>query len=283
MAVRKALFAGSWYPGTAEACRRQIAEFQEARPAPDIKKDRYYGGIVPHAGWYFSGAVACQVFSCLSQAPVPDCIVVYGMHLHASSEPTVATTGSWETPLGDLDVHTEMASALVEHVPCRQDRLEDFSRDNTIELQLPFIKHFFSKTAILPVGVPPNDSAGRIGRAVASAAREQGIRLLSVGSTDLTHYGPNYGFQPHGSGGDAVEWVRSVNDRKLIDALLAMAPDQVITEGRRHHNACCAGAAAAALITATEMGADQAELVAYATSYDKRPDDSFVGYVGVVF
>jgi hypothetical protein len=31
------------------------------------------------------------------------------------------------------------------------------------------------------------------------------------------------------------------------------------------------------------MGAGRARQVAYATSYDKSPGDSFVGYVGIVF
>jgi AmmeMemoRadiSam system protein B len=69
----------------------------------------------------------------------------------------------------------------------------------------------------------------------------------------------------------------------LIDALLAMSPEQVIDEGLEHQNACCAGAAATAIATVQKMGARQARELAYASSYDKSPGDSFVGYAGVVF
>ena len=39
---------------------------------------------------------------------------------------------------------------------------------------------------------------------------------------------------------------------------------------------------ATAIETAKHLGADHADELAYATSYDKSPGDSFVGYVGIV-
>jgi hypothetical protein len=57
----------------------------------------------------------------------------------------------------------------------------------------------------------------------------------------------------------------------------------VINEALASQNACCAGAAATAIQAAKHLGADRAESIAYASSYDKNPSDSFVGYVGIVF
>ena len=65
--------------------------------------------------------------------------------------------------------------------------------------------------------------------------------------------------------------------------MIAMEPERVITEALSNQNACCAGAAATAIAAAKELGAKQAEEIAYATSYDKNPGDSFVGYTGIVF
>ena len=104
-----------------------------------------------------------------------------------------------------------------------------------------------------------------------------------IGSTDLTHYGFNYGFIPEGTGTSAVEWVRNENDRKVIEAMLAMNPTRVMEEARANQNACCSGAAAAAIAAGKALGATSAAQTAYATSYDKSPGDSFVGYVGIVF
>ena len=104
-----------------------------------------------------------------------------------------------------------------------------------------------------------------------------------IGSTDLTHYGFNYGFIPKGTGASAVNWVRNENDRKVIEAMLAMNPTGVIEEALANQNACCSGAAAAAMAAGKALGAASAIQTAYATSYDKSPGDSFVGYVGIVF
>ncbi len=104
-----------------------------------------------------------------------------------------------------------------------------------------------------------------------------------IGSTDLTHYGSNYGFTSQGRGKKAVDWVRSENDRRVINAMLALEPEKVISEALASQNACCAGAVATAIEAAKNLGADQADEIAYATSYDKNPGNNFVGYAGIVF
>ena len=122
-----------------------------------------------------------------------------------------------------------------------------------------------------------------IGEAAVDLAVRHGMRIKVLGSTDLTHYGPNYGFEPEGSGPKARDWVCTVNDRRIIDAMLKMEPISVIEEALSHHNACCAGAAATTIAAAKKLGATGAETIAYATSHDKSPGDSFVGYVGMLF
>jgi hypothetical protein len=122
-----------------------------------------------------------------------------------------------------------------------------------------------------------------IGRAVVDIANRLDIRINVIGSTDLTHYGRNYGFLSKGTGPQAVDWVRNQNDRRVINLMLDMDAEKVISEALASQNACCAGAAATAIETAKHLGADRAKSIAYATSYDKNPGDSFVGYVGIVF
>jgi AmmeMemoRadiSam system protein B len=65
--------------------------------------------------------------------------------------------------------------------------------------------------------------------------------------------------------------------------MLALDPERIIREGLENQNACCAGAAATAIAAGKQLGATKAEKIVYATSYDKSPGDSFVGYVGIVF
>ncbi|MDA8137047.1 MAG: AmmeMemoRadiSam system protein B [Desulfobacteraceae bacterium] len=283
MELRKAVFAGSWYPDRAEACDQEIETYLSSEADLPASHPQWVAGIVPHAGWYYSGRIACQVIHQLKGAEPIDLVVVFGMHLHPGSPNYMMTQGAWETPYGELPVAEPLAQALLERFAFQVETPRRFNRDNTVELQLPFIKRLLDPAAILAIGVPPTARSLEIGRAVADWAKANKQRLRIVGSTDLTHYGENYGFSPHGRAAKAVAWVRDENDRRVIDAMLAMAPEQVLEEGLSQQNACCSGAAATAIAAAKQLGATQAKTIAYATSYDKSPGDSFVGYAGVVF
>jgi MEMO1 family protein len=281
--VRKAVFAGSWYPAKAGECEQAITgfldEFKDAGP----DGAEFVGGIVPHAGWYFSGSIACNVIRRLKGAAAPDVVVVFGMHLHPGSSNRLMPAGAWETPFGDLPVAGDLAAELGRRFSFVEESTIDFTRDNTIELQLPFIKYFFPDARVLAMGVPPAESSLAIGRAVVDLARDMGIALRVIGSTDLTHYGMNYGFTPQGRGPEALKWVTEENDRRVIEAMGAMDAAGVIRQGVDSQNACCAGAAAAAIAAGRRLGAEKGETLAYATSHDKSPGESFVGYVGMLF
>ena len=283
MDVRISDFAGSWYPAGESECRKEIEHYireSVSLASPDIKR---VGGIVPHAGWYFSGQIACNVIKCLKDKQSPDVVVVFGMHLSPGSGNFIMKEGYWETPLGTLEIHQELAEKMAAEFPFTIETAARHSHDNTIELQLPFIKYFFPEARIVPMGVPPVATSLGIGERVVELSQEFGINMLVIGSTDLTHYGYNYGFMPKGMGEKALDWVRHENDRKVIDRMTAMDAEGVIREGLSHQNACCAGAAATAIAAGRKLGAVKAEKIIYATSYDKSPGSSFVGYVGIVF
>jgi hypothetical protein len=286
MKVRKASFAGSWYPATAVECEREIRHFLKDPGISEIPDADYIGGIVPHAGWYFSGHLACRVIAAMSggdSREKPDVVAVFGMHLHPGSAPRIMTDGAWETPFGNIDIAADLAGRLARKFSFAAETPDHFSPDNTIELQLPFIKYFFKTSRLIPIGAPPSAVSLDIARTLAETAREENISIKMVGSTDLTHYGPNYGFAPAGSGSRAADWTRNQNDRNAIDRMLAMDPQGVINEALSGQNACCAGAAAAAIAGTQALGASRGQLVGYSSSYDKHPSDSFVGYAGLLF
>lgn len=284
MATRRADFAGSWYPSGESECRRAIDGFVKgALPCPHTQR-RPVGGIVPHAGWFYSGKIACSVMKCLAtEGEPPQTVVVFGRHLHPGSPNYIMREGSWATPLGDLAVDEELAAQLVSKFRFVAETASRYDPDNTIELQLPLIKYFFPEAKILPIGVPPVRSSLDIGREVGIIAKSKDFKVLVLGSTDLTHYGYNYGFTPKGAGPQAIEWVKNENDRRVVELMTALDANGVLEESLRNHNACCGGAVATAVEAARMLGAREGSKLFYMTSYDIRPDSSFVGYVGIVF
>ena len=275
-----------WYPSTRTGCVSTIETCIAEPFMTDEEAGGLVGGVVPHAGWMFSGELACHVFQTLAQGGGVDRVVVFGSHMAPKSRAWILGDGVWKTPLGGIEGDPEFAKALAESVPGLKPSLlghDGYEPDNTIELQMPLLKHFLPDARFVVAGVPASPEGVEMGAKAAELAKERGGRTVVVGSTDLTHYGFNYGFTPVGTGEEAVHWVKNENDRKSVDAVERMDAEGLLEEGLKRHNACCPGAASAALAAGRAMGAKKARILAYRTSYDIRPSSSFVGYVAAVF
>jgi AmmeMemoRadiSam system protein B len=293
MGTMKPRFAGTWYPGQKSECRRAIERFESELSLSEVPEDiqrseNFSGGIVPHAGWYFSGKTAFSVYQSIKRityafGKVPDLFFLFGMHLPPGGSNYIFIDDGFETPLGTIKVNTLAAEMLAGELNFISEDSGNSSMDNTIELQLPFIKYLFPNAQIVALGVSPDDRAIMIGERSFQIAKKLGWIPCFIGSTDLTHYGPNYGYTAHGVGAESVRWVREENDKKIIDAFVAVNPQEVLRLGPRLRNACCSGAAAAAIAAVRKGGVQKGYLVQYTTSYDIHPDSSFVGYAGVVF
>lgn len=289
--VRHGMFFAhqGWYPGEPKTCRQQIDRFvaggrgrEGEGDLPDTLPGR--AGVVPHAGWVFSGALAAAVFNALARNAGPvDAVVLLGGHLGERSPGWVLTTGAWPTPFGDVEVDAELAEALAAHTRLPEVGPAGYEPDNTIELQLPFIKALLPDARLVAAGVPASPSAEDVGRLAVEAARRLGRQALVVGSTDLTHYGPSYGFEPAGRGRAGLAWVKEENDRRAMELMIALDAETLRQEALEAHFCCCPGAAAAALGAAKASGARGGHLLASLTSFDVRPGESFVGYAALVF
>ncbi len=267
-----------WYPGSQSGCISEIDSFVAGvKPLPAGTK--VYGGMMPHAGWFFSGKLAAQVFYLNAQVTKPQVVCIFGGHLGGNSPPLLVNEDAWETPLGEVPLATEFYKPLL----AKMTMQPEYPGDNTIEVNMPLIKHFFPQSQVLAIRSPQSNAALKLGEAVAEVARELGKTILFFGSADLTHYGPNYGWAPKGTGAAAVQWVKEVNDKRFMDAVLQLDALGAVNAANQDQSSCSAGAPAAAIAAAQKMGANKALLVDYYTSYDVMPGDSFVGYGGVVW
>ena len=274
-------FAGTWYPSGSRECESSIAGFLKEKKGPF--KGKFLGGLVPHAGWYYSGSIACRVIASLKSDEKIDTIVLFGGHMHQQSEPFILKRGAVETPFGNIEVDEELTDRICAGIGIRQRSALNFPDENTLELQYPFIKYFYPRAKIVVCGVAPSSSAGIIGSQVAEAAKGVSKNIRVIGSTDMTHYGPDFGFTSAGIGERAVEWVKTKNDKTAIAAMMTMNTDQIIAQGLQHKNMCCPGAAAAAAAACGKLGAVKGVELDYATSFDKSASDSFVGYAGILY
>ncbi|MDR2181195.1 MAG: AmmeMemoRadiSam system protein B [Treponema sp.] len=285
MKVRRALLPAGWYPRTREEIVRFLAAAREDGGAPAARQAAA-AAAAPHAGWYYAGALAARAAAVLAEGAAPDTVVVLGGHLPAGVTPLFYLEDAVETPLGVMNIDTEMRDALAGTIGGAADRFAD----NTVEVLLPLVHHFFPGSRLLALRVPADAAAFGRGKALYAAAAALGRRIKVLASTDLTHYGFNYGFSPRGSGRAALEWMREVNDRRFIDAVVAGDREAVLRRSGEERSACSAGAVLAAMGYAAADAAGGADtddappavLLAYGTSADRAENgevpDSFVGY-----
>jgi AmmeMemoRadiSam system protein B len=274
MNVRLRSLPPGWYPGGREETIRTIQKYRRSLAKPE---GTALAGVAPHAGWDFSGSIACHVFQSISKGA--QTIVVVGGHLSPHSGLLAASEQGYETPLGVLAADSELLEVLRNSLTLREDRYAD----NTVEIQLPLLKYLHPDARALHLRASPTEEALQLGEELAAAAKRLNRNIAVVGSTDLTHYGDNYGFTPRGTGAGAVKWVKEVNDRRIIEALVALDLEKALDLAVREHSACSVGGAVAAARFAERAGASRGELLEYRTSYDVSPSPYFVGYAGIIY
>jgi len=291
MQTRKTVVAGQFYPGQHDACIAEIHELLDEMPPNDSLPETIVGGIVPHAGWTFSGALAAMVFAAIRQRHEKvNTFVIFGAaHSYFGGTAAVCAAGAWQTPLGEAVVDEELAQAVLSSANVT-DEFSAHAAEHSIEVQIPFIQDIFPGAKILPILVPPREQAVALGEAVGGIIeRAEQKKIVCIGSTDLTHYGPSYGFTPMGVGKAALQWAKDVNDRRFIEPALRMDAHGLLAAAAENCNACGAGAAAATIAAAKHLGKSAGTLLAHTTSNEimlekmKTTSRDSVGYAAIVF
>jgi len=293
MSIRTPAVAEQFYPGSVSQCRSEVEHYLSASADSTVLDEladaRLIGGIVPHAGWVCSGAVAAEVIKpLLTDGNIETCIIFGAMHRLSGPEAVAFTTGAWQTPMGEIEIDEPLGSAVLESSSLIVEDSNVHRLEHSIEVQVPFIQHLSPETKLLPIIVPPSPSAEEVGRLVAECIQAFGRRVVYIGSSDLTHYGPRYQFTPQGVGDEALKWAKQINDKRIIDLMLNMSADRIVDEAGHNHNACGSGAVAATIAACRAAGADKAKLIRHTTSaevlqklYGKMEDS--VGYASVIF
>jgi len=277
MILREPCLPPGWYPRQAGAIEEFLEPVRKAGKSPSGK-----AAIAPHAGWYYSGRLAALAVSSLEAQA--ETVVVIGGHLPEGMPVLCAREDGVKTPLGAIMIDKELREAFEKRIPATPDRYQD----NTVEVLLPIVRYFFPESKLLWLRFPAELSSFDAGKILAETAADLGRRIVVLSSTDLTHYGRNYGFSPKGMGKPALEWVKKNNDAAFINAVLEGEPSAVLERADEDRSACSSGAVIGALGFATQIG-KKARLLEYSTSADVIPSegdeipDSFVGYAAISF
>ncbi len=221
--VRRAMYAGSWYEADPDRLSRQLAEFLANAQMPvDSKSAALAGGsnppvqhpvlaiVVPHAGYAFSGQAAAYAYKSVAGQKVRRVFLLGPSHhvgFHGGALPMQVV---FQTPLGDLEVDKEAVEQLRGY-PLFAKMPEVHRVEHSLEMQLPFIRQVFGAVKIVPVvvGALSDETDIRLMAEILKGYVSAGD--LVVVSSDFTHYGPRYDYEPFRT--DVKENIRKLDSR----------------------------------------------------------------------
>ncbi len=202
--VKISNLAGTWYPAdTGELSGQVDTLLARARPAGEHKDPLVL--ILPHAGYVYSGRTAASGYRVIGSVGKPGIgarliVILAPSHYSAFRGCSLIDADYYETPLGKVRLNREAADDLARDGLFRKNA-PAFEREHSIEIHLPFIQRIFGPglakdVRVLPilVGELDDGDAKKAARKLADATAR--YKPFFIISSDFTHYGPNFGYEP---------------------------------------------------------------------------------------
>ena len=204
-------YAGDWYP----ARRPELEQLLEERLAESVRRigscflPKALGFVVPHAAPAWSGTVAAAVYRAIETQKPEQVILLAFPHRGGLGRVATPDVNAISTPLGSVTIDRSLESAFP---PAPESRLCDHS----FEIQLPFLQRAAPGARITPLYVGAMDTRQRHAAAdLLAAAWRPGV--VMVASSDFTHYGRAFGFEPFANDANIDSHLRDL-DFQCIDA-----------------------------------------------------------------
>ncbi len=278
--VRLPCQAGAFYEETTQGLKKQIEECFLNRMGPgrvpEIPKTglrRIIGLVCPHAGYMFSGSTAAHAYHKLASDGRPDIVVIFGPnHTGHGSALAVVNEGSWQTPLGNVEIDSITSNRIVKESGIVDIDETAHSFEHSIEVQLPFLQFLYgSSFSLVPICFLAQElfSAREVGQAVGRVL--SGKNAAVIASSDMTHY--------------ESQQRALIHDRLALKAVVAMDETELFSVAESHNmSACGVGPIAAAIAAVKTLGGKEARLLRYSTSGDVTGEySSVVGYAAMCF
>jgi len=281
--MRRAFFAGQFYPGNKTDLKRDINNFFESVKLGK-KYDKIFGAVVPHAGYMFSGKTAAYVYKTLKQIrqnEKPTLFVIFGAN-HSAYENIVISVDDFLTPLGQIK-NSELSKKILGNLRKAGFDAGDNEREHSIEVQLPFLQEAMADKdfEIIPiiireVGI---DKCKKIATTIYNIIKNKSKnkkdkKIFVLASSDFTHYGAYYGFFNK----NFQEF-----DKEAINKIIKLDSTGFFNIANTT-TICGASAICCAIELCKLIGAKKGELLNFSDSSEVSGDrSSVVDYASIVF
>ncbi len=271
--VKKPVFAGSFYPGEKSVLARTIDGYlKETEPQKGRTSARVFGIMSPHAGYQYSGRVAAYAYNQIKGKPYTTVILLGPTHRVPFSGIAIYPAGSWETPLGRVQVDHEIAGRLAEQCRSIKNYPVAFEREHSLEVQVPFLQQTLKDFRIVPIvmGMMEENDYRTLSDALIELLKQHAGKILIVASSDMSHF-HNYR-EANQMDKLTLKEIGELDTERLADGL-----------AKRRYELCGSQAVLTLMMVAKKINGE-AKVLHYANSGDATDDRSrVVGYGAVAF
>lgn len=280
--VRKAVIAGSWYPGEKEKLAAHVDELV-AKASPLAKPAGSILALVsPHAGYAFSGPTAATGYSLLRGKDVRRVVILAVSHQHPFSGASILDVTHYETPLGQVPVDAA-AVARLRRCPVVHEVPEADEREHSLEIQLPILQRVLPRFALVPIVLGRMEEKD-YGTLAAALAEIVDAHTLVVASSDFTHRGTNYSYEVPAGPGTVKERLARLDDGSLAEILKLSRPGLLAYARRTGTTICGLHPIATLLELLSRFPGVGSKVVARTTSGDVSGNwESTVSYAAIAF
>jgi hypothetical protein len=265
-------FAGTFYPSDKEELERVVNKYLIGERNENIK-----AGIVPHAGYKFSGRLMGEVISIFPQKKN---FILIGVN-HSGVEGRInLSLKDFKTPLGEVKINKELVNKIIGRLNKRGldagASEESHKKEHSLEVLLPFLQLSQKEFKIIPILLKnlSFEDCCKFGE-ILSKSKKIGV----IVSSDLTHYGRNYNFTPFSN--NIREKMYNL-DNKIIEKILVKNPSGVYNLAGK--STVCGRSGLTVITRIAELNNWEVKKIGYYTSGDITNNwSSVVGYGGVVF
>ena len=181
MQIRTPAVAGMFYPKETEKLKSLVHDcflhnYGPGNIPPTNYTKKIYGVICPHAGYVFSGPIACHSFYAISSNPIQLFIIVGPNHWGIGCNIASMKDCSWETPLGNVEVDSEAVKELSNISELVELDFFSHTKEHSLEVQVPMLQEVFpNEFKILPVSMidQTKNTAIELGRCIATIAKKK--------------------------------------------------------------------------------------------------------------
>jgi AmmeMemoRadiSam system protein B/AmmeMemoRadiSam system protein A len=172
--------------------------------------ERLQALIAPHAAYAYSGATAAAGYRLLRGQSFDRVVLLGPSHHVAFRGVAIAGVDAYETPLGRVPLDAAAVTRLRES-PLVIDGPPGPDREHSLEIQLPLLQRVLApgwQLVPLLVGRLEAEDYTPLAEAVRPLLDD---RTLVVVSTDFTHYGARFGYQPFAPEGEVASRIEALD------------------------------------------------------------------------